>query len=88
MSDSENEDDGLPEVENFVAASFRFFLGQFSIFPSNIAYFKDPDSRSTSVLAREAAASAGIKKRTRMVEETEPHGRGKFAKKASGGANY
>lgn len=88
MSDSENEDDDLPEVENFVAESFRFSLDSFLFFPSNIAYFKDPDSRSTSVLVREAAASAGIKKRTRMVEETEQHGRGKVARKASGGANY
>lgn len=45
---------------------------------------KDPDSRSTSVLMREAAASAGIKKRPRPMEETESNAKQKAAKK--GGA--
>ena len=49
-----------------------------------ICVSKDPDTRSTSILAKEAAASAGIKKRVRPVEEIELHGKQKVAKK--GGA--
>ena len=47
---------------------------------------KDPDSRSTSILAKEAAASTGINKRTRVVEEDELNVKKKVSRKASGGA--
>ena len=43
----------------------------------------DPDTRSTSVLTREAAASAGIS-RKRPMKESEPNGRQKASKRAPG----
>ena len=45
----------------------------------------DPDSRSTSVLTKEAAASTGItKKRGRPEEEAETNVRPKASRKATG----
>ena len=48
---------------------------------------KDPDSRSTSILMKEAAASAGINKRARPVEENELNGKQKVSKKVSASAS-
>ena len=46
----------------------------------------DPDTRSTSILTREAATSAGIsRKRGRPMKESEPNVRQKAQKKAPGG---
>ena len=45
----------------------------------------DPDTRSTSILAREAATSAGIsRKRERPTKESEPNVRQKAPKKSPG----
>ena len=47
----------------------------------------DPDSRSTSVLTKEAAASTGLsRKRGRPEGETEANVRPKASRKATGGA--
>ena len=72
---------GVDEVEEFVPASEEDEEEEDGL-P------KETDNRRTSVLAREAAASAGIsRKRVTRGEETLEAPRGKVAKKAPGGLN-